>query len=65
MSKELLAWLMLFKAETVEDLEKLEALEIPEINEAIKAYWDTVESEEFKELVRLRAEASSNETLAT
>ena len=57
-------WLLLFKAETEEELKKIEALGVPVMKQAIKAYRHVSATNEFKELERLRFLAKSNEASA-
>jgi predicted transposase/invertase (TIGR01784 family) len=59
-----LLWLLLFKAETLEELEKIKALEVPEMEEAINAYNRITVSPEFRELERARSYARHNEASA-
>jgi flagellar biosynthesis/type III secretory pathway protein FliH len=59
-----LLWLMLFKAETEEELEKIKALEVPYMNEAINAYHRITVSPEFREIERARSSARHNEAAA-
>ena len=64
LNSELEFILSLFRAKTEEDLNQLEALEVPVVKQAIRAYREVVVSPEFKELERLRFEASCNEASA-
>jgi len=57
-------WLLLFKADTPEELEKIKTLEVPEMNEAINAYQRITVSPEFRELERARSLARHDEATA-
>jgi predicted transposase/invertase (TIGR01784 family) len=59
-----LLWLLLFKAETAEELEKIKALEVPEMEEAINSYNSITVSPEFRELERARTYTRHNEASA-
>jgi predicted transposase/invertase (TIGR01784 family) len=61
---ELELMLSLFRAKTEEELKQLEALEVPVVQQAIGAYRGVMESPEFRELERLRADARHNEASA-
>jgi biotin operon repressor len=61
---ELELMLSLFRAKTEEDLKQLEGMGVPIVTQAIGAYREVVVSPEFRELERLRAEASNNEASA-
>jgi predicted transposase/invertase (TIGR01784 family) len=56
-----LLWLLLFRAETLEELEKIKALGVLEMEEAINAYNSITVSPEFRELERARIYARHNE----
>ena len=57
-------WLLLFKAETEEELKKIEALGVPVMKQAIKAYRHVSATNEFKELERMRFDARCREASA-
>jgi predicted transposase/invertase (TIGR01784 family) len=57
-------WLMLFNAETEEELKEIEALGVPEMQQAIDAYRQVTATDEFKELERMRFYARHNEASA-
>ena len=57
-------WLLLFKAETEEELKKIEALGVSVMGQAIKEYRRVSATDEFRELERLRARAHHNEVSA-
>ena len=57
-------WLMLFNAETEEELERIEALEVPIMKQAIEAYRHVSASPEFREIERLRSKARHDEAQA-
>jgi predicted transposase/invertase (TIGR01784 family) len=59
-----LLWLMLFKAETEEELAKIESMEVPVMEEAIRAYHQITADSEFREMERLRELARHNEAAA-
>jgi len=61
---ELLLWLLLFKAETEEELAAIKALEVPVMEQAIEAYRSITASPEFREMERLRAKARHDEAQA-
>jgi len=61
---ELFLWLLLFKAETEEDLSKIKALEVPVMEQAMRAYEQITATDEFRELERLREKAAHDETAA-
>ena len=61
-SKEL--WLLLFRAETENDLAKIEALEVPVMAEMVQAYRKVSASDEFKEKERMRSKARHDEAQA-
>ena len=61
---ELSLWLMLFKAETEEELQQIKALEVPVMEQAIEAYRHITATDEFKEIERLRSRARHNEASA-
>jgi predicted transposase/invertase (TIGR01784 family) len=61
---ELELMLSLFRAKTEEELKRLEALEVTIVTQAIGAYREVVASTDFRELERLRFEASCNEASA-
>lgn len=60
----LLLWLLLFKAETEEELEKIKEMEVPVMSQAINAYYTITASSEFREKERLRAKARHDEAQA-
>jgi predicted transposase/invertase (TIGR01784 family) len=68
--KELIAedeerlWLILFNAETEEDLREIERLGVPIMNEAIAGYRSITASDEFRTLERMRSDARHNEASA-
>jgi len=57
-------WLMLFKANTEEELKNIDRLGVPEMSEAITAYNNITKSAEFREIERLRIKASHDEAQA-
>jgi predicted transposase/invertase (TIGR01784 family) len=57
-------WLILFHAETEEDLRQIEALGVPIMNQAIEAYRNITASKEFQTLERMRSDARHNEASA-
>jgi predicted transposase/invertase (TIGR01784 family) len=57
-------WLILFHAETEEDLGQIEALGVPIMNQAIEAYRNITASKEFQTLERMRSDARRNEASA-
>ena len=59
-----LLWLMLFRAETEEDLAQIEAMEVAVMEEAIRAYHQITADSEFREMERLRELARHNEASA-
>jgi predicted transposase/invertase (TIGR01784 family) len=59
-----LLWLMLFKADTEEELAKIEAMEVPAMEQAIEAYHQITADSEFREMERLREMARHNEASA-
>jgi predicted transposase/invertase (TIGR01784 family) len=61
---ELLLWLRLFKAKTVEELQQIEALGVPIMAEAIEAFRHIAQTKDFKEIERLRDRARHNEASA-
>ena len=61
---ELELMLSLFRAKTEEELKQLESLEVAIVTQAIGAYREVVASTDFRELERLRFEASCNEASA-
>jgi predicted transposase/invertase (TIGR01784 family) len=61
---ELELMLALFRAKTEEELEQLEGLGVSIVTQAIEAYREVTVSPEFRELERLRADASHNEASA-
>jgi len=63
-TNELELMLSLFRAKTEEDLKQLEGLEVPIVTQAIGAYREIMADPEFRELERLRFEASCNEASA-
>ena len=60
----LLLWLLLFKAETEEELEKIKEMEVPVMSQAINAYYTITASSEFREKERLRTKARHDEAQA-
>ena len=61
---ELLQWLLLFKADTEEELGRIEAMGVPVMEKAINAYRSITVSPEFKEAERQRSIARHNEVAA-
>ena len=61
---ELLLWLMLFRAETEEELASIEALGVPVMDQAIEAYRVVTATDEFRELERQRHYAALNRASA-
>jgi predicted transposase/invertase (TIGR01784 family) len=61
---ELLLWLRLFKAKTVEELQQIEALGVPVMAEAIEAFRHIAATKDYKEIERLRDRARHNEASA-
>jgi predicted transposase/invertase (TIGR01784 family) len=61
---ELLLWLRLFKAKTVEELQQIEALGVPVMAEAIEAFRHIAKTKDYKEIERLRDRARHNEASA-
>jgi predicted transposase/invertase (TIGR01784 family) len=59
-----LLWLMLFKADTEEELAKIESMEVPAMEQAIRAYHQITADSEFREMERLREMARHNEASA-
>jgi predicted transposase/invertase (TIGR01784 family) len=59
-----LLWLMLFKADTEEELEKIESMEVPVMEQAIRAYHQIPADSEFREMERMRELARHNEASA-
>jgi len=59
-----LMWLLLFKADTEEELAKIEAMEVPAMEQAIRAYHQITADSEFREMERLRELARHNEASA-
>jgi predicted transposase/invertase (TIGR01784 family) len=57
-------WLKLFDANTEEELKKIEALEVTVMEQAIKAYRSITATEEFRNLERMRFDASCIEAAA-
>lgn len=57
-------WLMLFNAETEEELAKIEALEVPIMKQAIGAYRYVTATPEFREIERMRSKARHDEAQA-
>ena len=57
-------WLLLFKAQTKEELEQIRALEVPIMTQAINAYYDITASPEFREKIRLYEKARHDEAQA-
>lgn len=60
----LLLWLMLFGAETEEELGRIEALEVPIMGQVIEAYKEIMATHEFMDAVWRRDDALSNEASA-
>ena len=61
---ELKLWLMLLKAKTEEELKQIETLGVPVMEKAIEAYRHITQTDEFKEIERLRSRARHNEASA-
>jgi predicted transposase/invertase (TIGR01784 family) len=61
---ELRLWLLLFKAETEEELRRIEALEVPIMEQAIGAFRSITATPEFREMERLRSKARHDEAQA-
>jgi hypothetical protein len=61
---ELRLWLLLFKAETEEELRQIEALEVPIMEQAIGAFRSITATPEFREMERLRSKARHDEAQA-
>jgi predicted transposase/invertase (TIGR01784 family) len=61
---ELKLWLLLFKAETEEELRQIEALEVPIMEQAIGAFRSITATSEFREIERLRSKARRDEAQA-
>ena len=61
---ELELMLSLFRAKTEEELTQLAATEVPIVKQAIGAYGEIIQSSEFREYERLRADARHNEASA-
>jgi predicted transposase/invertase (TIGR01784 family) len=61
---ELMQWLMLFKAETEEELKRIQGMGVPVMEQAIEAYHSITTSKEFREIERLKSLARHNEAAA-
>ena len=61
---ELKLWLLLFKADTEEEISKIEETGVPFMVQAIEAFRSISASEEFRELERLREKTRNNERAA-
>jgi predicted transposase/invertase (TIGR01784 family) len=61
---ELKLWLMLFKAETEEEMRKIETMGGAVMEQAVEAYKHITATDEFKEIERLRSLARHNEASA-
>jgi hypothetical protein len=60
----LLLWLVLFKAETEDELEEIEALQVPVMSHVLNAYYVITASSEFRERERLWEKARHDEAKA-
>jgi predicted transposase/invertase (TIGR01784 family) len=59
-----LLWLLLFKADTKEELAKIKSMGVPVMEKAIQAYHQITADSQFRELERLREMARHNEAAA-